>query len=174
MTNIRLTYEYTLNSIKVVDESIDKINTKLAIVITLSGVLVNFGKDLPGYSTTICEKVNYPCPACYFMKLAAYVCIIIAIGLGLWGLSPASAGKIVLPEQLLMDEWNLASEEDYMTALIQYLEKETLLVLNKIRDKKASTLDCAVRFIAASVVLLILDEILVTSIPILGKLCLNL
>jgi hypothetical protein len=61
-----------------------------------------------------------------------------------------------------------------MTALIQYLEKETLLVLSKIRDKKASTLDWAVRAIAASVVLLILDEILVISIPILGKVCLNL
>jgi hypothetical protein len=61
-----------------------------------------------------------------------------------------------------------------MTALIEYLEKETLLVLSKIRDKKASTLDWAVRAIAASVVLLILDEILVISIPILGKVCLNL
>lgn len=54
MTNIRLTYEYTLSSIKVVNESIDKINTKLAVVLTLSGVLVNFGKDLPGYSITQC------------------------------------------------------------------------------------------------------------------------
>ena len=50
MTNIKLTYDYTLSSIKVVSESIDKINTKLAVVLTLSGVLVNFGKDLPGYS----------------------------------------------------------------------------------------------------------------------------
>jgi hypothetical protein len=74
-----VSYEYTLNSIKVVDESIDKINTKLALVITLSGVLVNFGKDLPGYSTIICEKLNYPCPACYFIKLIAYVFIVIAI-----------------------------------------------------------------------------------------------
>lgn len=137
MTNIRLTYEYTLSSIEVVNESIDKINIKLAVVLTLSGILVNFGKDLPGYSVlTTCTDSNYPCPACYLLKLIAYIFIIVAIATGLWGLSPASAGKIVLPEQLLSDEWNLAEEKDYMTALIQYLEKETSLVLNEIRDNK--------------------------------------
>ena len=61
MTNIKLTYDYTLSSIKVVSESIDKINTKLAVVLTLSGVLVNFGKDLPGYSVNVaCVNLAYP------------------------------------------------------------------------------------------------------------------
>jgi hypothetical protein len=175
MTNIKLTYDYTLDSIKVVNESIDKINTKLAVVLTLSGVLVNFGKDLPGYFVlTLCRSSSYPCLTCYLFKFMAYICIIITIAIGLWGLSPSSAGKIVLPEQLLSDEWNLAEEEDYMTALIQYLEEETLLVLSKIRDQKASRLDYAVRLIAASVVLLGLDEILAISIPVLGNPCLNL
>lgn len=54
-----------------------------------------------------------------------------------------------------------------MTALIQYLEKETLLVLNEIRDKKTSRLDWAVRAIATAVTLLVLDEILAISIPVL-------
>lgn len=107
MSNIRLTYEYTLSSIKVVNESIDKINTKLAVVLTLSGVLVNFGKDLPGYSVTIkCINSESLCPTCYLLKLFAYTLIIVAIATGLWGLSPASGGKIVLPQQLLADEWN--------------------------------------------------------------------
>ncbi len=34
--NSKLTYDYTLNSIKVVNESVDKINTKLDLVLTLS------------------------------------------------------------------------------------------------------------------------------------------
>jgi hypothetical protein len=174
MTNIKLTYDYTLDSIKVVNESIDRINTKLAVVLTLSGVLVNFGKDLPGYFVlTTCSNFSYPCLTCYLLKLIAYSFAIIAIATGLWGLSPASAGKIVLPEQLLADEWNLATEEDYMTALIQYLEQETLLALNEIRDKKASRLDWAVRTIATAVILLGLDEILAISIPVFGKLCLH-
>lgn len=114
MTNIKLTYNYTLDAIKVLNESIDKINTKLAVVLTLCGVLVNFGKDLPGYFVpTLCHSSSYPCPTCYLLKLMAYICIIITIAIGLWGLSPASAGKIVLPVQLLSDEWNLADEEDY-------------------------------------------------------------
>jgi len=167
MTNIRLTYDYTLNSIKVVNESIDKINTKLAVVLTLGGVLVNFGKDLPGYSVSnACISSIYPCLTCYLMKLAAYILIVAAIAIALWGLWPSSGGKIVLPEQLLEDEWNLVEEEKYMTALIRYLEKETLLVLNEIRDLKASRLDWAIRAIASSVILLGLDEILTISIPV--------
>jgi hypothetical protein len=171
MTNIKLTYDYTLSSIKVVNESIDKINTKLAIVLTLSGVLVNFGKDLPGYAV-VATSVNstYPCLFCYLMKLSAYILIITAIAIALWGLWPSIGGKIILPEQLLEDEWNLIEEENYMKALIKYLEKETLLVLNDIRDIKASRLDWSIRAIASAVILLGLDEILTISIPVLQKL----
>jgi hypothetical protein len=171
MSNIKLTYDYTLNSIKVVNESIDKINTKLAVVLTLSGVLVNFGKDLPGYSVVVTSlSSTYSCLFCYLMKLSAYILIIAAIAITLWGLWPTNGGKIVLPEQLLKDEWNLAAEEDYMQALIQYLEKETLLVLNGIRDVKASRLDWAIRTLASAVILLGIDEILTISIPFLQKL----
>lgn len=171
MTNIKLTYDYTLNSIKVVNESVDKINTKLGLVLTLSGILVNFGKDLPGYWIVIANtSIPQSCPSCYLLKLGAYILIIVAISLALWGLSPSIGGKIVLPEQLLQDEWNLIDEEDYMTALIKYLEKETLLVLNNVRDIKVSRLDWAIRSIASAVILLGLDEIITISIPVLQKL----
>jgi hypothetical protein len=65
---------------------------------------------------------------------------------------------------------NLIEEENYMKALIKYLEKETLLVLNDIRDIKASRLDWSIRAIASAVILLGLDEILTISIPVLQKL----
>jgi hypothetical protein len=172
MTNIRLTYDYTLNSIKVIKENIDKINTKLAIILTLSGVLVNFGKDLPGDSIIVtCLDYPYPCRMCYLLKLLAYLLIIITIALGLWGLYPATGGQIILPEQLLEDEWNLADEEDYLTALVQYLEQETLLVLSKIEDQQQTRLNWAILTIAAAIILLGLDEILAISIPVLGNFC---
>ncbi len=170
MTNIKLTYDYTLNSIKIVNESVDKINTKLGLVLTLSGILVNFGKDLPGYGIVVIQTgLTQTCLSCYLLKLSAYVFIITAIAIALWGLWPSTGGKIVLPDQLLQDEWNLIDEEDYLTALIKYLEKETLLVLNSIRDIKASRLDWAIRSIAAAVILLGLDEIITISIPVLQK-----
>jgi hypothetical protein len=170
MTNIKLTYDYTLNSIKVVNESVDKINTKLGLVLTLSGILVNFGKDLPGYNLVIVKtELTDFCLSCYLLKLGAYILIIAAISFALWGLSPSIGGKIILPAQLLEDEWNLANEEDYMTALIGYLEKETLLVLNKFRDVKAGRLAWAIRSIASAVILLGLDEILAISIPVLQR-----
>ncbi|MEA5471358.1 hypothetical protein [Spirulina sp. 06S082] len=175
MTNIRLTYEYTLNSIKTVSESVDKINTKLTVLLTLSGILVNFGKDLPGSSILInCISEYYPCPACYLLKFVAYACFIIAIAIGLRGLLTATTGKIILPEQLLNDEWNLIDEENYLTALILYLEKETLLELQYIRQKQAGRFDWASRFLGTAVILLCLDEMLGLSIPILGHFCLNL
>jgi len=36
MTNIWLTYDYTLNSIKVLKESINQLNTKLTLILTIS------------------------------------------------------------------------------------------------------------------------------------------
>lgn len=36
MTNIRLTYDYTLNSIKVVKNSINQLNTKITLILTIS------------------------------------------------------------------------------------------------------------------------------------------
>ena len=73
MSNIKLTYDYTLNSIKALSESVDKINVKLSFVLTLSGVLINFGKDLPGYNTEIqCHQHVYPCLTCYLFQIGAY------------------------------------------------------------------------------------------------------
>jgi hypothetical protein len=132
--------------------------------------LVNFGKDLPGYNLVDGKMgLTYLCLSCYLLKLGAYILIIAAIVFTLWGLSPAIGGKIVLPAQLLEDEWNLANEEDYMTALVGYLERETLLVLNEFRDVKAGRIVLAIRSIAAAVILLGLDEIITISIPVFQK-----
>jgi hypothetical protein len=167
-TNIELTYNYTLDSIKVVEEGISKIKAKLIAVLTLSGVLVNFGKDLPGYTTEVeCGSVAPPCLSCYILKITAYLLFVAALSLGLWGLNPATEGKIVLPKQLLTDEWNLASKEDYMTSLVEYLETETFLKLYELRRIKAIRLEWSIRCVAFGALLLGLDEMLATSLPIL-------
>ncbi|MFN7247551.1 MAG: hypothetical protein ACK5UO_13040 [Microcystis sp.] len=172
MTNIRLTYDYTLNSIKVVKDSINQLKTKLTLILTISGVLVNFGKDLPAYIVSLeCNQSIYPCLSCYLLKFLAYLFTIITIGLGLWGLSPVVGGEIILPEQLLAEEWNQAEEEDYLTALIQYLQTETLVIISKIREQKAIRLNWAIRTIVTAVILFLLDEMIFISIPVLGKFC---
>jgi len=161
MSNIKLTYQYTLDSIKVINESIDKANANLALVLTFGGILVNFGKDLPGYFVNVRGLTEtLPCPTCYFLKLIAYFVIIAAIGVGLWGISPINGGKIILPELLLSDEWNLASEENYITNLVEYLEKETLLALTEIRFQKEGKLKWAIRLLGIALLLLGLDQIL--------------
>ena len=174
MTNIKLTYEYTLDSIKVVNSSIDRIRTNFTLIITLGGVLANFGKDLPGYREIIsCKKVEitYPCLSCYLLKVIAYVCLIIAIGISLQGLTPSVGGKIILPKQLISEEWNQVEEEDYLYSLVEYLEKETLLVLNELRDYQAKRLKWAITSIAIAVILFGLDEIIGSSLPVFNNYC---
>ena len=105
------------------------------------------------------------------LKFLAYLFTIITIGLGLWGLSPVVGGEIILPEQLLAEEWNQAEEEDYLTALIQYLQTETLVIISKIREQKAIRLNWAIRTIVTAVILFLLDEMIFISIPVLGKFC---
>jgi len=141
MTNIRLTYDYTLNSIKVVKDSINQLNTKLTLILTISGVLVNFGKDLPAYIVSLeCNQSIYPCLSCYLLKFLAYLFTIITIGY-------------------------------YLTALIQYLQTETLVIISKIREQKAIRLNWAIRTIVTAVILFLLDEMIFISIPVLGKFC---
>lgn len=172
MTNIKLTYEYTLSSIKAANESVDKLNTKLTVALTFSGVLINFGRDLPDYSTYIkCDASNYPCITCYLLQLIAYILAALGIVNSLWGLLPTESGKIVLPEQLLTTKWNHAEEEQYMTALTQYLEKETLLDLDALGKKKAKRLNHAIIAIGGAVLLLGLDKILGISVQVLEDLC---
>ncbi len=174
MTNIKLTYEYTLDSIKVINASIDRIRSTFTSLIAVSGVLANFGKDLPGYQMiTNCEysRTNYPCLSCYILKIIAYICLIFTIAIALKGLSPKTNGKIILPEQLICNEWNEIDEDDYLYSLVEYLEKETLLVLNKFRDYEAKRLNQAIWFLGATVILFGLDEILGSSLTVLGQSC---
>lgn len=174
MTNVKLTYDYTINSIKILREEIQQVNTKLALVLTVSGVLVNFGKDLSGYYiVTTCINYSYPCLTCYLFKLFAYVFMIVTIFMVLWGLYPISGGTIVLPQQLLNDEWNLASEDEYLQSLTEYLETDALLILAAARKKKTKRLRWAIVSLSIVVILLIFDEIIATSIPILGHFCSN-
>jgi hypothetical protein len=175
MTNIKLTYEYCLNSIDKLSSEIDKINTKLAVLLTFSGVLMNFGKDLPSSSVFIdCTSIYYPCPACFLLKFLAYSFFIIAIAIGLQGLTTTSTGKIILPKQLLSDDWNLANEENYRESLIEFWENETLVPLDTMRNKKENSFTLASVFLGIAVILLCLDEILGISIPVLGNMCSSL
>ncbi len=172
MTNTKFTYEYILNSIKSTTENIDKTNAKLALVLSFSGVLINFGKDLPGYSTLIqCQEIKYHCITCSVFQFVSYSLIIFAIATSLFGLLPTSAGEIILPSQLITEEWRELEEEEYFMTLIPYLEEKTLLDLNRLGTKKSKRLTYSIDFVGGAVILLGLDKILGVSIPIFEQFC---
>ena len=87
------------------------------------------------------------------------------------GLAPNVGGKIILPKQLISKEWNEAAEDDYLYSLVEYLEQETLLVLNKLRDYQSTRLARAITSVAIAVILFGLDEILGSSLPVFGNYC---
>jgi len=174
MTNIKLTYQYTLDSIQIINASIDRIRATFTSIVAIGGFLANFGKDLPGYQASVsCKEIviNYPCLSCYILKIMAYFCLIVAIFISLQGLSPKEGGKIVLPEQLMSDEWNEAEEKIYLLSLVEFLEQKTLLVLKKYSDYESRRLSRAIGCLGATVILFGLDEILGSSLPVLGHLC---
>jgi len=59
------------------------------------------------------------------------------------------------------------TKEDYMTSLVEYLETETFLKLYELRRIKAIRLEWSIRCVAFGALLLGLDEMLATSLPIL-------
>jgi hypothetical protein len=167
MTNIRLTYDYTRDSVKTASESIDKLNTKLTVVLTFGGALVNFSKDLPGYNVSFeGAPLQPPCISCYLFQVVAFALVFVAIAFGLWGILPAKAGRILLPTLLLEDSWNNENEEVYMTYFVQELEN-TLMELDSLGAKKSVRLNYAIRTIGGAILILILDKILSASLPVM-------
>jgi len=173
-TNAKLTYDYTLNAIKTLNDGIEQLRTRFTAILAFSGVLVSFGRTLPGYLVPIAgtDPVQFcPCPACLAFKILAYGCFIIAIVLCAIALVPGAAGRTVLPTQLLEPQWNGIPEADYCEALVRYLEPATLLALERIREIQTIQFTWAIRAIAAAAICLLLDEILGTALPALGSLC---
>lgn len=66
-TNTNLVYEYTESLFKAINDSLDRLDSKIATVIALSGLILRFTLDLPGLNSL--EEM--PCYSCLILKVLA-------------------------------------------------------------------------------------------------------
>lgn len=159
-TNTKLIYEYTENSLKLLNDSITTLNTKFSAVIAFSGLLIKFSTGLPDSSLSISlsNGIELSCYLCLILKVLVCISLIIAIGISLLGYCPIEGGEIVKPEYLL-DMWRNRPEEKYRIAFIKNWGK-SMAELDYIRKKRAKLLQYAIYAVGIATLLSALDVIL--------------
>jgi len=134
-SNIKLIYSYTEYRIKLVNDSITALNTKLGSMIALSGASIGFSINLP-YQAFI-DACIYPdtCYSCLLLKILVCVCLVIAIYISVRGFYPQAGGGMT-PPQLLMDEYYGDTDEN-CRLVITKTWIEALAELESMRDAKS-------------------------------------
>jgi hypothetical protein len=98
-TNIDLIYSYTESYLKLRNESVRSLNTKLAGLIGFSGALLKPFTDLPS------------CSYCSLLKMGIFILLLVAVLLGLTGLFAQSVGDVAEPTELYEDWYYNTNEE---------------------------------------------------------------
>lgn len=139
-SNIDIIYEYTRNVYGLVNDSANKLDTKLGIVIGFSGVLLRFVDDLDDYNRGLIIVKILICSS----LVGSVVCSVI-------GLSPRASGDAVSPRELRMDFYDTSAEECrryIVDNLINAIEQ-----VDKSRDTKGTWLTRAIWALAIGAVL---------------------
>jgi hypothetical protein len=131
--NSRLFYTYTESAIKLLNDSINALNSKLSTVIGFAGVLLRFGVDLPG---------NIPigdtqCLSCLILKVASITFAFLSILTAILGFLPQTVGTMAYPEDLLVDEYFEDTEENNRIRIVKTWLIGYQLILDSIDTKSA-------------------------------------
>lgn len=159
-SNVELIYSYTEYRLKLANDSLTALNTKLGSVIAFSGVAINFSINLPNQA--FIPDPNQPdliCYTCLLLKMLVCSLLIIAIYLGISGFIPQSFGGMT-PPNVLMQENYRDDVDDECRLVILKTWIEALDEFESMRDRKAkitnraiSVLGCA-GFLAATDIML--------------------
>jgi hypothetical protein len=149
-SNIELIYGYTEALLKVQEDSLNRLDTKLSAFLAFAGVLLRFASDLPNRSVL----VKVPVLVIYgslLLKLLACVFSVAAIVVCVLGLTATRRGTVVSPERLMDDQWYW-EQEQRCRAYIVVSWVQTEQEYTKIGQKKGRTLNRAIRLICAAAV----------------------
>ena len=111
-SNIKLIYEDSESSLKVVRDDINTFNTRLSVLIGFNATLIRFAMDLPAQFS--CSMVCY---SCLWLKTLTLVLLIASIGISLWGILPKSQETLIYPKNQLAKS-DGASELKFRLAII--------------------------------------------------------
>lgn len=139
-SNVQLIYEYTENTLKDINASLDNTTTKLTAIVAFSGVLLRFLSDLEGGGYLFTFKAL----SCFFALLT--------IGFCGTGLLSKESGQVIEPKELVEAQWYRASEEEVKLYIIrQWLE--CIVQLDALLQERTTYLNWAIKsLIFASIV----------------------
>lgn len=163
-SNIKLIYSYTEYRLKLVNDSLNALNTKLGSIIAFSGAAIGFSINLPNKGFGIITE-QFTCYSCLILKILVCLCLVIAICISMAGFYP-KAGAGMTPPRLLMDNNYYGSEEE-CRLVITKTWLETLDELEHMRDIKAEYLKKAIFALGGAAILAAIDIILASLLPML-------
>jgi hypothetical protein len=166
-SNIKQIYAYTEYRLKLANDSITALNTKLGSVIAFSGAAISFSINLPNQA--FIPDPAHPeiiCYSCLILKMTVCASLIVAIYLGIKGFMPQAFGAMTPPKLLMKENYrDTADDECQLVILKTWLE--ALDEFEMIRDEKAKTTNKAIQILGCAGFLAATDIMLAALLPML-------
>ena len=153
-TNTNLVYEYTESLFKAINDSLDRLDSKIATVIALSGLILRFTLDLPGLNSL--EEM--PCYSCLILKVLATLAAAIAVAISIIGFRTRNRGTVVSSRELHR-EW-LNESEERCRLRISRTWRNAIEELEELRNKKARLFDWSLLALATTALCAAVDIVL--------------
>jgi hypothetical protein len=154
--NYKLAWDYAQSTMKLVNESISILNTKLNTLLGFNGILLRFALDLKGKNLIV---EGFPCYSCLTLKICVCLFSITSIFFIAVGLKRGKAGYTVHPSELLQRQWYYCDEENTYLYLTKTL-RNGIDDLRQFRDTKAKAFDKALTFLIFAAISLAMNIIL--------------
>jgi hypothetical protein len=165
-SNIELIYSYTEYRIKLTNDSLHALNTKLGSIIAFSGAAVGFSINLPNKAFIVQQSLEpYICYSCLILKILVCVLLVLAICTSMLGFLPQARGGMT-PPNLLLKEHYYDSEEEYRLVITRTWI-EALDEIEQARDSKAEFVKRAILALGGAAVLAASNIILASGLSIL-------
>jgi len=159
--NITLIYEYAEQALKDLDMSINRLNTKLGVVLGFDAALIRFFSTLPDRSLAVnidALDISLECNFCLFLKILSYLALIISLIYCFLGFKPQITGQIILPKELIEKCFDI-TEEEYRLLLLENWN-QSIKELAKNRDKTSDLFKGAIWALISAAILSAIDVIL--------------
>ncbi|MDY7006963.1 MAG: hypothetical protein SWX82_24310 [Cyanobacteriota bacterium] len=163
--NIILIYNYTEYRIKLTNDSINSLNTKLSTVLGFSATSIVFSINLPNQLFLSTTTQSNLCYSCLILKIGVCIFLAITIFICVRGFLPKAFGGMT-PPQILMDEYYYESDEN-CRLVITKTWIEALKECENVRDEKAKITNKAIIMLCTAALLAAIDIILATLITLL-------
>jgi hypothetical protein len=152
ISTIKLVYEDSGNSVKLVRDDIAALNTRLSLLLGFNAAFIRLSMDLPGqasYFDSTTTDVLF-CYSCQWLKAFTLILAIASIAMNLYGIWPQPVASILLPKyQISMVEkhlQNFDSEDKLEDAFRRGVIENRHTVIEdflEVGKKKASRLKLA-------------------------------